>query len=104
MNPRFPGAPYAFDLPVRPRSSRPWSEPSPWAWEYSQAARANQTWLLREGSFALQRTAGTADETCIDVDSDRDTGDNVFLYTCGAADSNQEFVVENGYITVRETL
>ncbi|MFE5582139.1 RICIN domain-containing protein [Kitasatospora sp. NPDC056531] len=75
-----------------------------WACEYSQAAHANQTWLLREGSFVLQRTVGTADEMCIDVGSDRNNGDNVSLYTCGAANSNQKFVVENGYIKVRDTL
>ncbi|MFJ9839765.1 RICIN domain-containing protein [Kitasatospora sp. NPDC101155] len=75
-----------------------------WACEYSQAARANQTWLLHEGSFVLQRTVGTADEMCIDVGSDRDNGDNVFLYTCGATNSNQKFVVERGYIKVRDTL
>nr|WP_223241980.1 RICIN domain-containing protein [Streptomyces sp. CBMA123] len=75
-----------------------------WACEYTQAGRANQTWLLRAGSFVLQRTVGTADEMCIDVGADRDDGDTAFLATCGATDPDQKFVVERGYIRVRDTL
>ncbi|MER7756961.1 RICIN domain-containing protein [Kitasatospora sp. NPDC097643] len=75
-----------------------------WACEYSRAAIANQTWLLRQGSFVLQSTVGTAKEMCLDVGGTRANGDNAFLYECGATDPNQKFVVDGGYIKVRDTL
>ncbi|MBV6696052.1 RICIN domain-containing protein [Kitasatospora aureofaciens] len=74
-----------------------------WACEYSQAATANQTWLLRQGSFVLQATADGYQEMCLDVGSTRNNGDNVFLYECGADNTNQKFVVDRGYIKVRDT-
>ncbi|MFI8458702.1 ricin-type beta-trefoil lectin domain protein [Kitasatospora sp. NPDC085464] len=75
-----------------------------WACENSQAARADQTWLLRRGALVLQRTAGSGEEMCVDVGSYRTNGDNVFLYGCGATNPNQRFVVDRGYIEVRDTL
>ncbi|MER6302522.1 RICIN domain-containing protein [Kitasatospora sp. NPDC001539] len=75
-----------------------------WSCERSRAGRANQTWLLREGSFVLQRTVGTADEMCVDVGPARDDGDAVFLATCGPADPDQAFVLDDGAIEVRDTL
>ncbi|MFC5667545.1 RICIN domain-containing protein [Kitasatospora misakiensis] len=75
-----------------------------WACEYSQAADTNQTWLLRRGSVVLESTLGTAHEMCLDVGNARNNNDNVFLYTCGATNPNQKFLVEDGYIKVRDTL
>ncbi|MFF7988462.1 RICIN domain-containing protein [Kitasatospora xanthocidica] len=75
-----------------------------WACENSQAARAHQTWLLRRGSLVLQRTAGSGEEMCVDVGSERNNGDHVFLYDCGAGNPDQKFVVDRGYVEVRDTL
>ncbi|GHF59016.1 hypothetical protein GCM10018790_41230 [Kitasatospora xanthocidica] len=75
-----------------------------WTCENSQAARANQTWLLRRGSLVLQRTVGSGEEKCVDVGSYRNNGDTVFLYGCDVTNPNQKFVVDRGYIEVRDTL
>ncbi|MFB7476368.1 RICIN domain-containing protein [Kitasatospora sp. NPDC056184] len=75
-----------------------------WACEYTQAADANQAWLLRRGLVVLESTVGSAREMCLDVGGTRDNGDNVFLYACGAANPNQRFLVENGYFKVRDTV
>ncbi|MFJ2861531.1 RICIN domain-containing protein [Kitasatospora sp. NPDC087314] len=75
-----------------------------WACEYSRAAIANQTWLLRQGSFVLQSTAGSDQEMCLDVGTTRNNGDNAFIYQCGAGNPNQKFLVENGYLKVRDTV
>ncbi|WP_405365845.1 RICIN domain-containing protein [Kitasatospora sp. NBC_00039] len=75
-----------------------------WACEYSDAATANQSWLLRRGSFVLESTLGSAQEMCLDVGGTRNNNDNAFIYQCGAGNPNQQFVVEEGYIKVKDTL
>ncbi|MEV6973369.1 RICIN domain-containing protein [Kitasatospora sp. NPDC093806] len=75
-----------------------------WACESTPTAAANQSWTLRRGSFVLESTLGTPHEMCLDVGNTRKNDDNVILYQCGATNPNQKFLVDNGYLKVRDTL
>lgn len=75
-----------------------------WACEDTPEGTANQTWQLRRGAFVLESTLGTAHEMCLDIGNTRNNGDNAFIYRCGAGNPNQQFLVEDGYIKVRDTL
>jgi hypothetical protein len=75
-----------------------------WACLATPAGTANQTWVLRRGSLVVEDTLGTAQEMCLDVGTTRNNDDNAFIYRCGTDNTNQKFVVESGYIKVRDTL
>ncbi|MEV6987393.1 hypothetical protein AB0M95_39905, partial [Sphaerisporangium sp. NPDC051017] len=67
-------------------------------------ANPNQIWVIRDGSIVIKDTLGTAREMCIDAGTTRNNNDNVFLYQCGATNTNQKFVIQRGQIKVEDTL
>ncbi|MFI5617706.1 RICIN domain-containing protein [Streptomyces sp. NPDC051567] len=75
-----------------------------WECLRSSGGVANQSWVVRGGALVVENTIGAGREMCADVGNTRRNGDSVTLYQCASTNTNQKFVVQRGYIKVKDTL
>ncbi|MFF7988771.1 hypothetical protein ACFZDG_03115 [Kitasatospora xanthocidica] len=64
-------------------------------------ANSGEEYTIADGTLNVETAARPG--MCLDIGGTRNNGDNAFIYRC-AYNANQTFVVDRGYIKVKNTL
>ncbi|MER7500340.1 RICIN domain-containing protein [Nonomuraea pusilla] len=73
-------------------------------YQWQCVGNTNQLWAVKRGLIILKSTLDSPAPLCLDATNDRGNGTQVYLWQCDMNNTNQQFLVEDGQIVVKDTL
>ncbi|GAA2896088.1 hypothetical protein GCM10010517_61010 [Streptosporangium fragile] len=73
-------------------------------YQWQCVSNANQLWVVKRGLIILKSTLNSANQLCLDATNGRGNGTQVYLWQCDPNNTNQQFLIEDGQIVIKDTL
>lgn len=73
-------------------------------YQWQCLGNSNQLWVIQRGLIMLKSTLNSSNPLCLDATNHRGNFTQVYLWNCNFNNTNQQFVIDDGQLKIKDTL